>query len=53
MNSVIHPEGCVCMECLAWYRAMLDGKVSGRCQRCQKPVDDHPKDNHGRIQTCA
>ncbi len=48
----IHIPGCMCVECQAWFSAMTEGKVTGLC-RCNKPIDDHPKDKRGQVQSCG
>lgn len=45
-----HDRECKCGECTAWFEVV--GKLTGRCGRCSKPIDDHVKDRDGMMRGC-
>lgn len=46
-----HDRDCLCDVC--WYQGRGANRCgSGRCGRCNAPIDDHRKDEHGTVVRC-
>jgi hypothetical protein len=51
-NTTRHLEGCMCMGCYNWYTYARRDNLTGRCRRCEEPIDTHRLTKDGAIAAC-